>query len=64
MLEKAAEGGWVIYCDACPDVEEMPDASGFEDALAKAKAMGWKPVHVKSAWEHRCPSCLEEESKP
>jgi len=60
MLQKAHGGpGWWVFCDSCSESAELPEADGWEDALHYAKKLGYRPVMVKGAWEHRCSSCLE-----
>jgi len=56
---KSDGGGWECHCDDCSESLDMPDADGWESALAETRKAGWKSVQRSGSWAHLCPSCHE-----
>ncbi len=55
------DNGEVVFnCDKCPEIVETGEED-FQEAFAGAKSEGWRAVKIGNEWEHRCPTCVEDE---
>jgi hypothetical protein len=54
-------GRWRFQCDNC--TEAVDTASGnFNEALAEAKAEGYRAYMLSGEWFHRCDGCSRSRS--
>jgi hypothetical protein len=63
MIVKAHYGAWDVTCSRCEQVKQVP-AGSFQQCVATIKAAGWKIVKTKDGWEHHCPECKVNRTKP
>lgn len=56
-IEKDKHGEFYAECSSCEDIEELPDAGDFQEAVEEVKALGWKITHIGGEWYHLCPTC-------
>jgi len=59
-IERDKHGEFYIECFLCEDVEELPDAENFNEAVEEAKSAGWSIRLNNADWVHLCPSCKGE----
>ena len=53
---------WVIHCDYCPyTYESGGDNCSFQEFWEDMKDDGWECYQEDGEWQHRCPSCAEED---
>lgn len=63
MTFEMVSGAGVFHCDECPEHIET-EADNFNEALAIAKAAGWRTfIGPDKKWAHTCPSCVEKFTK-
>lgn len=59
-IERDKHGEFYVECSLCEDIEELPDAQNFNDAVQEAKGAGWLIRQEGSGWMHVCPTCKED----
>lgn len=58
MLEKSIT--FIAYCDFCSE-DHTTDEDDFSSAVKEIKREGWRVFKDESGWNHKCPSCLEDD---
>lgn len=61
MTTSSVDGEIQFHCDVCPEYVDTEEQD-FGEALAMVKEAGWRAVKISNQWEHRCPSCVEDET--
>lgn len=56
-IERDKHGEFYVECSLCEDIEELPDAESFQEAVAETKGAGWSVRMHDGEWVHLCPNC-------
>ena len=56
-IESDKYGEFNIECSLCEDIEELPEAGSFYEAVEEAKRAKWSVRIHGGEWIHICPQC-------